>query len=455
MINKNNEYVIKKEVIDIKKDSDIYLKQLFLSDNNVAAEDFFQKQGKQVVEELSYKIGDRVVLYSKSGDYILDSSENTKSINGSKKDLTLAKNNKIAYAINYNKEKVTVNFSYPVVIDNKEVGIVRYIVDYSDLYKSGNKLINMIKIFSLILFLAILIISLIISKGITVPISKLNNLIKKVSEGSLEIEDDIKSKDEVGELYNNFCVMTERIKMQIDKIERDSAAIKELENHRKIFFDNVTHELKTPLTTILGYSEIIKSNGFNTDEEFFNKGMNYIISESERLRRMVINLLECSQIQIEGTEENFKPINISEIINSTCEEMEIKANRYNIKINKEVAEDIFILGNQDKLKQVLINIIDNSIKYGFENSGIEVITVKEGTNVKTTIVDFGEGISEDKLDSIFNPFYRANDSNFFEKGSKGLGLSISKTIIDKHKGNISVESKFNEGTVVTIKLPLL
>jgi len=445
MINKNNEYVIKKEIIDIKKHSDIYLKQLFLTNKNVTAEDFFKDYGKQIVEDLSYKIGNRVMLYSKDGDFIVDSSENQGIVNGTNTDLSMAKKNKMAYSINYNRNIVDVNFSYIANLDDIDVGIIRYKIDYSELYKSGYNLINMLKLFSVILFFLIAIISFIIAKGITVPIEKLTNLTKEISHGDLNIDIDVNSKDEIGELSENFSAM-------INKIQKDSNAIKALENHRKIFFDNVTHELKTPLTTILGYAQVIKENGFNNDKEFFEKGIDHVINESERLRRLVINLLEFSQIQNQVFEDDFKLINVSEILNTTCEELQIKAKRYNIQINNLIDSDLITMGDSDKLKQVFINIIDNSIKYGFENSQIIVTAKNKDHTVEIIIEDMGEGIPEDKLENIFKPFYRVNELSKEEKGSKGLGLGISKAILDKHGGTISIKSKFKKGTTVVIEL---
>lgn len=449
MINKNNEYVIKKEIIDIKKHSDIYLQQVFLKNNNGKTEDFFKNYGKKISDELSSEIGYRVVLYSTKGEFIYDSSGKNGFVNGGKTDLSMAENDKIGYSINYTKNVVDVNFSYGVSLNNTKVGIIRYKIDYTDLYKTGKDLIDMIEIASLILFVIIVVVAFIISREITSPIEKLNKLTKRISEGDFNVSVNIKSRDEIGELSENFNLMAEKIKTQMNKIIEDSESIKTLESHRKNFFDNVTHELKTPLTTILGYSQIIEENGFKKDEEFFEKGIKYIISESERLRRMVIGLLEFSQIE---KEYNFKQFNLSQLIANTCEELQIKANRYNININSEIQNELLVMGDKDKLKQVFINVIDNSIKYGFENSIIRVRAMGEKENIEITVEDSGEGILEDKLQNIFQPFYRANKSNCAEKGSSGLGLSISKAIIDRHKGKITIESKLKVGTIVTIEL---
>ena len=134
--------------------------------------------------------------------------------------------------------------------------------------------------------------------------------------------------------------------------------------------------------------------------------------------------------------------------------MQIKAKRYNIQIISNIDTDINIIGHSDKLKQVFINIIDNSIKYAYENSIIKVAANRKGSNIKIVMEDMGEGIPEENLKSIFQPFYRANKISSREKGSSGLGLAISKAVIDKLGGSILIESKINVGTVVIIYLQL-
>ncbi|MDO7206304.1 HAMP domain-containing sensor histidine kinase [Paraclostridium bifermentans] len=128
-------------------------------------------------------------------------------------------------------------------------------------------------------------------------------------------------------------------------------------------FDNVTHELKTPMTTIIGYSEIIKDNQF-TDEEFFNKGINRIISEANRLNRMIVQLLDISKNSNKNFDYELKKIDLSKIIVSMCEDMTHKAKKYNMSININVGKNIKIIANEDKIKEIIINLLDNAIKYG-------------------------------------------------------------------------------------------
>lgn len=453
MINRNNEYVIKKEIIDIKKHSDMYIKQLYLNKGTHNIKEFIHKYNNEIVEELSYKIGNRVTLYSSDGELLLDSLEHNNNFSDNSEDLIKAKNNEKAYTINYKNNNVVVKFSYPIEIDSDRYGIVRYTIDYSDIYEEGNKFIDILMIFSTILFIVTVIISLVIAKGISQPIQILTSMTKSIADGNLNVDGEVKSNDEIGELFNNFRIMTRKLKNQINRIERDNEAIKNLEKHRKCFLDNVTHELKTPLTTILGYAEIIEDNGFSNDEEFFKKGISHIIKESKRLRTMVVDLIDFSQIENRNIEDEFKEINLSEVVLNTCEEMKVKAMRYNIDIITNIEPRVLMIGHGDKLKQVFINIIDNSIKYSWENSIIKVKLNKLSDKVRIVVIDEGQGISESKINNIFEPFYRDKNVKCKENASSsGLGLAISKAIIEKHKGYIYIESEVNKGTKVIIEL---
>ncbi|MGO5064956.1 HAMP domain-containing protein [Clostridium sporogenes] len=453
IINNNNEDIIEKEMKQVRKDIDIYLKQYFILNNIQPNKSVFKVEGKNITEELSYKIGDEIALYSKSGEMLWDSYSDRDN-KDNQKDLNLALKGKTSYSINKRNNKMSVSLSYPVNLDNNNIGILRYTRDYTGLYKGSNHVINTIKIIAITLFLFILVLSSILAKHITHPIIKLQEASKKIEEGNFEIEILENSQDEIGELSKSFKSMVETIKNQIVTIKTDRDALKELEMSRKIFFDNVTHELKTPITTILGYSEIIEENGF-TDEEFFRKGISHIINESERLNRMVVDLLNLSKNTYKDFSYEFTNIDLSNILKSTCEEMLIKAKRYNMVIESKIEYGMNIKGDKDKLKQVFINIIDNAIKYGYVNSTIKVSSYIKESNVIVEVEDKGEGIDYEDIENIFQPFFRVNKKYSREKGGNGLGLAIVKAIVEKHDGNILVKSKIKKWTKIIIEFPLL
>jgi signal transduction histidine kinase len=282
------------------------------------------------------------------------------------------------------------------------------------------------------------------------PIIKLTKQVQRVEEGNYDGNIEVKSKDEIGILIKEFMQMKDKIKEQIETINSEKEKVEKLEKVRREFFNNVTHELKTPLTTIMGYAQIIKENGFS-DRDFFEKGISYIIDESKRLNNMVVEILDLSTLSSRDAAYNFEKLDISRLVSSTCDEMGIKGKKYNIDLRCSAEQGLFVKGDIDKIKEVLVNLIDNSIKYGSVNSVINVDAYSEGKNIYIKVRDKGKGIPEEHLHNLFEPFYRVSKRDSREKGSAGLGLSIVKNIVEKHNGTIVINSRVNEGTEVIIR----
>jgi signal transduction histidine kinase len=258
--------------------------------------------------------------------------------------------------------------------------------------------------------------------------------------------------DEIGELTSSFITMKEQIHSNIKTIERDHMLLKEIDSYRKKFFDNVAHEFKTPLTTIRGYTQVMEDGGFN-DKEFCQKGTGYILDECDRLYRMVQSLLTVSRQTSENAEVLFEDVNISNLLANTCEEMRLVAASRNMDIHCEISPDIQVLGYADDLKSTFTNVLDNAIKFGDEYSLIEVKAYTENGQVNVLILNRGNGIPADKLEKVFEPFFRVYIGNGKKLGGCGLGLSIVKAIIEKHNGTVKIESTENNYTRVMIEIP--
>ncbi len=445
----NNFYKsIDKDMLETSKNLDIYLKQFFLINNMKINNVSLESEGDDISRELTGQMGSNVVIYNSRGDN-LSSSLTIKST--SDDDFSNALKGKTSYSINYIDDNVIVNFSSPIESNNKDIiGIIRYSKDYSELYNENRNFEYIINTFAVVIFLIILITSFIISRQIARPVRILTKSTDQIYTGDFNIHINIRSKDEIGELIEKFKKMALRIKEQIEIIEKDRNDLKEAQTQSKTFFDNVTHELKTPMTTILGYAQILKDNGFS-DKNFFDKGMAYIIDESKRMNNMVIEILELSKAASKNFNYHFTQVDLSKMIRKTCDEMGMKGRRYNISISCDVQDNMVFNGDEDKLKEVLINLVDNSIKYGKVNSTIEVECYRKERFIFLKVKDIGEGIPEEHLDHIFDPFYRVSKKDSREKGSAGLGLAIVKSIVENHGGNIYIESKMNVGTQVVIR----
>lgn len=425
IINLSNENIIKREMIETRKNIDTYINQYFILKNIQPDKVSLESEASILAKDLSYKMESKIELYSIRGTLLSETSIENGSISGSNSDLLKAKQGQTAYVINKIGNKSIVNLSYPISLNNNIIGYVRCSRDYTELLASGENILKLIRLTSIVIIIILFIVSIVLSHHITKPIIQLTLLSQNAASGNLNEKFNLKSNDEIGQLGESFNTMIKKIKEQIKTIKQERDTIQELESHRKKFFDSVTHELKTPLTTILGYAEIIKDNGF-TDEDFFNKGINHIILESKRLNKMVKELLEISKVSNVDFKYNLIKINLSKIIINLCEEMQFRAEKYNISIIPKIEDELYMMGDEDKIKELFINLLDNSVKYARVNSDVNITAVRSN-NVISIKVD-------NLCDSMDNHMVR-------EKGSSGLGLSIAKAITDKHNGTIKIENQ--------------
>lgn len=448
IIEQNASNIVKSDMIEAKKNIDLYLKQYFMVYNMELNKASLTLEAGSISRELSSEIGNNVEIYDIDGNNLsnLSNIQQTKDREG----LYRAIKGQISYTISHNDNKSAVSLSFPVEVDNSIIGVVGYYKDYTELYSYNDRFKDIINLFAVMIFIIIFIVSFILSRHITRPIRKLIKGSEQISRGDYSFDIDVNSRDEVGELSDRFKIMVQRIKSQIEVIEKDRDVLKEEQMRSKAFFDNVTHELKTPLTTILGYAQIIGENGFS-DKEFFDRGISYIISESKRLNKMVVDILEISKYSSADFTYKFEKVNLSDLLVKTCDEMRVRARKYGIDIKYSVQEGLTIKGDDDKLKEVIINLVDNSMKYGNVNSVIDCEAFCEAGDIFVKVRDCGDGIPKEYIDNLFDPFYRVSKKLSREKGSVGLGLSIAKNIVEKHNGTISIKSKEKEGTEVILK----
>jgi len=226
---------------------------------------------------------------------------------------------------------------------------------------------------------------------------------------------------------------------------------KNAEIMRREFSANVSHELKTPLTTMIGFAEMIKE-GLITDSESIKKYCGMINSEGLRLITLIEDIIRLSKIE-EGIDlDNDSIINLKDIGNEVCKLLSTKAEKRNIKLLSNI-EDVSMKANMNYINELLYNLVDNSIKYNNNFGKVEININKNNGFINIVVKDNGTGISEEHLDRIFERFYRVDKSRSKETGGTGLGLSIVKHIVEVYEGTIEIKSKENVGTEITIKFP--
>ena len=345
---------------------------------------------------------------------------------------------KKAYFVAAGKNR-TFYYAVPVSISNRYTYSLGFIYDLSEVDNMKHNTLRMFAFTGVFLSIFMMLGSTIISNRITQPIKMLNEATRQFSEGNFESRACAATRDEVGELSATFNSMADSIEDMINKLNYEK-------EKQKYFFDNFTHEIRTPLTTILGYADLLwKTN----DEDVKDKSLFYITSEGKRMLKMMERLLELSKLKNYSFELNKSDSNLKKLIEDACDSMHYKMKRYNTSCRLDL-EDITWKVDPDFFKQVIINLIDNSIKYS--KSPVIDIILRKKDKVVLEVVDYGCGIDLKNLESLFEPYYKVEKSRNSHNEGWGLGLSIVKEIIDKHGGSIDIRSTAGKGTSIIITL---
>ena len=227
----------------------------------------------------------------------------------------------------------------------------------------------------------------------------------------------------------------------------------ELEQMRTDFVANVSHELRTPLTSIRGYTEALKDNGFE-DIEHAKRFLEIIEIEADRLNGLINDLMELSKIENRAQDINIAEHDISELAQEVVTLLAINATKKNIAVNINIQKPIIVMANKHRLKQLLLNLIDNGIKYNKENGRLDIEISAQGKMLTIAVMDTGEGIAADDIPRLFERFYRVEKSRARELGGTGLGLSIVKHITELYQGSVTVESKKGKGSKFIATMPI-
>lgn len=314
------------------------------------------------------------------------------------------------------------------------------------LLDSNHFLINFLTV--LPITVGILVFILIILNIVSYFLTK--NIMRPINHITDNIENIMIDKDMVPiEIYDELVPLLNTIKMQKFEIETYIKELHEMDQYRKDFTANITHELKTPLTSINGFAEML-SSGIVNEEDSIKFGK-IIYKEGNRLLTLINSILDLSSIEADDTP--FELINIKEIFSEIYPSLNVIAKSENIFLDFYV-ENIIINGNRRMIKDLLYNLIHNSIKYNKENGNVNVSILEEDDNCIINIKDTGIGISQNDQDKIFNRFYIAERSRNKNISGTGLGLSIVKHIVQAHRGRIELKSKVDIGTEIKVILPL-
>lgn len=301
--------------------------------------------------------------------------------------------------------------------------------------------IDMIIAITIIMLLTSLMLVLSIHKSIFRPIKDLGIGMHEIAEGNFDHTLNCEEKGEMGSLFKNYEQMRLRLKESIaEKVDNESKS--------KELITNISHDLKTPITSIKGYVEGIMDGVADTPEKM-DKYIKTIYNKANDMDRLINELTIYSGIDSNRIPYNFHKINVSDYFYDCVEEVGLDLESKNIELNFEnfISPDTIVIADPEQLKRVINNIISNSVKYLDRRDGvIDIRILDELDSIRIEIEDNGKGIAAKDLGSIFERFYRTDASRNSSQGGSGIGLSIVKKIIEDHGGYIWATSKEGEGT---------
>lgn len=291
---------------------------------------------------------------------------------------------------------------------------------------------------TLLVIILSLMVSYFISKLISKPITKMKNKAVELAKGNYNITFEKSDIDEINELSKS--------------LNYACSELSKTEDLRRELMANVSHDLKTPLTMIKAYAELIRDVTHN-DEEKMNKNLNTIIEETDRLNILVNDILELSKIKSNSSPLDLEEFDLNELIKTILTRYEIYIEKENYNIIYKEQKDVIIKADKKRIEQVIYNLINNAINYTGNDKKV-IINLKQDKNrIRVEIKDTGKGIEKKDLEYIWDKYYKVDKTHSRTQVGSGIGLSIVKSILISHKFEYGVETKINKGTTFYFEIP--
>lgn len=428
-------------------ESRAYIQEEFLDKvaqiNEIASEDYDEERIKQRVTEIVEEMYLEPRYVADTQTYLVDGSGKIMYQDGIVESLNLIKVIQRTNNNEYSDERDKFLAIYPVIINNE----VCYLYTESTLqpfiYREFTDIGNVMAIIAAIAMFIIIIFRL--TRNKIAYLEYLSNCLGEISTGNLDYEIDVIGEDELAQVAKAITHMENELKYQVD------AQIK-VEKSKNELVTNVAHDLRTPLTSIIGYIGLVKARGYQTQEEA-DKYLEIAYNKAEKLKVIIEDLFELSKLHQQGVRLNKSNISLSNLLNQLIEELMPLANEKQIEIetyidtsNTNVCIDI------DKMTRVFENLIENAIKYCPEDETIYVELKSSRDHLYVAVSNPTETIPEEEIDKFFERFYRADKSRNTSAGGSGLGLAIAKNIVELHSGEIKANMK-NDLICFKVMLP--
>lgn len=340
---------------------------------------------------------------------------------------------------NDNENPLTTTKSYDIINPNLNDYRGQLIITYDTGEMAANELLNNFRnsiIIAIVISLTIgIIIALVLSTNITNPIKQISDATLKIKDGDYDINLKESKIIELENLQNNIRYLSRNLKNQ--------------KYVRKQYAQDISHELRTPITNLQLYIEAIKDGVIDVDEQTLSS----LLEETQRLEGLVVNLNKSFNDNSEYLKINKKEFDLSQHIKLILDTIKPRLTKLDISLIEEIKDGVMIYSDKDKISQIIQNLISNAIKAIKEDGLIRVSLYEDKNNIYIDIKDNGVGISDEKKEVIFERFYRIDDARNTKTNGHGLGLSITKNFVESLGGKIKLKSKLGKGSTFSVIFP--
>jgi signal transduction histidine kinase len=431
--------------------ANIYFKQTILAESNKIPQIFLNTKGVEFAKQLELLTGQSVVIYDQNGKVVSKKITPT-GLNRNSQTLEYALENKTAYLV----EQDELYYLTPLRVENEQVGVIQFYYSLTGENEFYNRIRQTFITTGAGIFFLSFILAYFYFNSFASGIIKLEQMVEKVREGDYAITI-LRRRDEIGRLSTGIQAMSNQIRTTMKGMEEEqeklTLAVNKLsllDQQQKQFIGNVTHEFKTPLTSIKAYIDLLEM--YPDDHKLLETAIINIKSETHRLYEMVDKVLQLSTLEKYDFEYNPEKIEIKQIMLSILQSLSGKMNKFGIALETELTE-AYVKADKDSLIIILINLLDNAIKYNKRNGKVFVKNYIYNHHVAIEITDSGIGIPKEAVARIFEPFYTVDKNRARESGGTGLGLSLVKKYIDKQGGFIELLKSDINGTTFRISFP--
>ena len=399
---------------------------------------------QQRILQMTGDIDTRITITSEDGAVLADSQQDPVTMDNhrDRPELLQANESGLGVVTRFS-ETLSKSMRYmamPIDDANHQYGFIRVALPLSQIDQRLDRLRNIVMVAASLTAIIALLLGFWIARSFAAPLSRMTNMAQLYSEGDYKQRLEIDRQDEIGELAKTLNLFAE------------TAAQREAT--RRDFIANASHELKTPVTAIQGITETLLEDA-SMDDETRQQFLQKVNDQSIRLSQLISDLLALSRLESSGS-DSFKNIDLKEIIEDSCKVLQFFAKEKTLSLDVRCPENkVVISGDEESLNQLLINLLDNAIKYTPEGGKVTVQLTTNHEQVIIEVEDNGIGIERADQKRIFERFYRVDKARSKTLGGTGLGLSIVKHIVIRHQGHIALESAPGQGSLFRVTLPLV